>query len=169
MSAVHGGGADHEEVRDTEMRPEDAELVELARELARTRYRPGWHSVACALRTRSGRVYTAIHLDGTVGRVAVCAEPIAIGMAIAAGDAELDTVVAVRHPRPRDHDRSIPIVSPCGMCRETLTDYGPDMTVLLPGPDGGWVRTRAADLLPQKYTRRQEPVGEHGSPPTTAL
>jgi cytidine deaminase len=120
--------------------------------------------VACALRTHAGNVYTAIHLDATVGRIAVCAEPIAIGMAVAAGDTDLDTIVAVRHPRPKDIDRSIPIVSPCGMCRETLTDYGPEMHVLLPGPDGGWERSPVGVLLPIKYTRRQEPVGEHGDP-----
>lgn len=139
---------------DQDVRASDLELVEAARATARRLYRPGWHSVACALRTRSGTVYTAIHLDATVGRVAVCAEPIAVGMAVAAGDADLDTVVAVRHPKPDDPDRSLPVVSPCGMCRETLTDYGPDMWVLLPTEDGGVRRAPATDLLPAKYQRR---------------
>jgi len=156
-----------DEAAPDEAAPDEATLVEAARALAVERYRPGWHSVACALLTRSGQVFTAIHLDATVGRIAVCAEPIAVGMAVAAGDMDLELIVAVRHPRPQDADRSIPVVSPCGMCRETLLDYAPGMDVLMPQSDGlSWVRTPVEALLPSRYTRRIEPVGEHGRPPT---
>ena len=136
-------------------------LVEAARQQARDRFRAGWNTVACALSTRAGQVFTSIHLDATVGRIAVCAEPIALGMAVVAGDIDLDTVVAVRHPRPHDVDRSIPVVSPCGMCRELLLDYAPHLRVLLPAPGGGWQSVLMADLLPSKYTRRgdEPPLG----------
>lgn len=131
--------------------PEDLELVDAARALARDRFVPGWHSVAAALRVRSGRVFTAIHLDARVGRVSVCAEAIALGMAVAVGDREFEAIVAVRHPRPDETDQTIAVVSPCGLCREMLTDYAPEMTVLLPGEAGGVVRASAAELLPAKY------------------
>ncbi|MCW2621017.1 MAG: cytidine deaminase [Frankiales bacterium] len=139
----------------------DEELVEAARRQARERFRPGWHTVAAAMRTDSGQVFTAIHLDATVGRIAVCAEPIALGMAVVAGAGCVQTVVAVRHPRPHDTDRSIPIVSPCGMCRELLLDYAPEVRVLLATPDGGWESVRMSELLPHKYVRRgsEPPLG----------
>jgi cytidine deaminase len=131
----------------------ESDLVEAARELARERFVAGWHSVAAALRTTSGRVFTAIHLDANVGRVSVCAEAIALGMAVAAGERDYEAIVAVRHPKPHEPDQTIQIVSPCGMCREMLTDYAPDIVVLLPDGDGGIARATAKDLLPVKYRR----------------
>jgi cytidine deaminase len=47
------------------------------------------------MRTRSGKVFEAVHLEAYVGRVAVCAEAIAIGMGAAAGDTQIECIVAV--------------------------------------------------------------------------
>lgn len=135
-------------------RPEsrDLQLIEAARSILGRRYRPRWHSVGAAVRGKSGRIYTAVNLNARyVGRVDVCAEAVAVGMAIAAGEKDLETIVAVqrgnrgaRNPRGR-------IVPPCGVCREMLNDYAPKMTVLLPGPKGTIIRRRAHDLLPDRY------------------
>ncbi len=130
----------------------DLQLLEAARSVLTRRYKPGWHSVGAALRGKSGRIYTAVNLNARyVGRVDVCAEAVALGMAIAAGEKGLDTIVAVqrgtrgsRNPRGR-------IVPPCGVCREMFNDYAPNLTVLLPGPKGVVVRRRAQDLLPDRY------------------
>lgn len=65
---------------------EDLKLVEAARSIIRQRYRPDWHVVGAALRTRSGRIWTGVDLEAYVGRVAVCAETIALGRAITEGD-----------------------------------------------------------------------------------
>ena len=130
----------------------DRQLVEAARSVLLRRYRPRWHSVGAAIRGASGRIYTAVNLNARyVGRVDVCAEAVALGMAVAAGERGLESVVAVqrgtrgsRNPRGR-------IVPPCGVCREMFNDYAPKMIVLLPGPKGGVVRRRAEDLLPDRY------------------
>ena len=52
-------------------------------------HKPDIHEVGCALITKSGRLYKAVHLEAYVGRIAVCAEAIAIGMAAADGDTEI--------------------------------------------------------------------------------
>lgn len=130
----------------------DRHLIDAARSVLARRYRPQWHSVGAALRGGSGRIYAAVNLRARyVGRVDVCAEAVAVGMAIAAGERTLDTIVAVqrgtrgsRNPRGR-------IVPPCGVCREMLNDYAPRMAVLLAGPKGTVVRAKAEDLLPQRY------------------
>lgn len=130
----------------------DAQLVAAARSVLARRFRPGWHSVGAAIRGASGRIYAAVNLNARyVGRVDTCAEAIALGMAVAAGEKGLDAAVAVqrgtrgaRNPRGR-------IVPPCGVCREMFADYAPKMTVLLPGPNGSAVRRRAEDLLPDRY------------------
>lgn len=130
----------------------DRHLIEAARSVLARRYKPRWHSVGAALRGTSGRIYTSVNMNARyVGRVDVCAEAIAVGMAIAAGEKGLDTIVAVQRGTrgsrsPRGH-----IVPPCGICREMLSDYGPGMTVLLPGPKGTVVRRPVEDLLPDRY------------------
>lgn len=133
---------------------EDLFLIDTARAAIRTRYRPNWHVVGAALRTRSGRVFTGVHLEANVGRIAVCAEAVALGRAATeAGDTEVDTIVAVYHPPPTAADQTPRMVAPCGMCRELIADYAPNARVLVPGEDGRPVALPVATLIPGKYTR----------------
>ena len=127
-----------------ELQPADVDLIEAARSIIALRYREGYHHIGAALRTRSGRVFSAVHLEANVGRIAVCAEAVALGMAAAAGDTHIDTIVAV-DPKGR-------VVAPCGMCRELISDYAPAAQVIVPSPDGPTI-VPVTDLLPNKYTR----------------
>lgn len=134
---------------------EDKDLVEAAREAIRARYRNDWQEVGAALRTRDGRVVTGVNIDAYLGRMAVCAEPVAIGRAITeAGDKGIDTIVAVRHPKPEEDDRTIKVVSPCGMCREVIYDYDAKARVIVPNGSSEEA-VSIADLLPNKYSRGQ--------------
>ncbi len=131
----------------------DHALIAAAREVLQRHYRPFWHTVAAALLGRDGRIWTGVHLGATVGRLSVCAEPIAIGRAILEGDGTIATVVAVRHPKPEESDRDMAVVSPCGACRDLLMDYEPDALVIVPGVDGALVKVPARMLLPLPYRR----------------
>ena len=113
-------------------------------------YVPDWQHVAAALRTKAGRVLTAVNLDTYVSRCAVCAEAVVLGSAFSEGERDFDTIVAVRWV-----GKGVPeVASPCGICREMLSDYG-DPWVL--HAEGGAVRrTRASALLPSRYRRRGE-------------
>jgi cytidine deaminase len=126
--------------------------VDAARAAIRAHYRYGFHTVAAALRTRSGRIFTAVNLDATVGRMAVCAEPIALGQAIMAGERAFECVAAVRQPRPGEVPNEIAVVSPCGGCRELLCDHARDIAVIVPGARGPR-RIALGDLLPLPYRR----------------
>ena len=108
------------------------------------RYKKGFHHVGAALRMKSGKEYAAVHLEAYVGRIAVCAEAIALGMAAADGDTKIDTIVGV--------NRKGEVGSPRGMCRELISDYSPDAKVIVPGPEGEEV-VKIASLLPNKYKR----------------
>jgi cytidine deaminase len=131
----------------------DRELVAVAREAIQKRYRDEWQEVGAALRTRDGRVITGVNIDAYLGRMAVCAEAVAIGRAITeAGDQGIETIVAVRHPKPGEADRTISVVSPCGSCREIIHDYDPKARVIVPNGDEPTVAT-IAELLPNKYVR----------------
>lgn len=121
----------------------DAELLATARAIVTARYRPRWHEIGAALRTASGNVFAAVHLEANIGRVAVCAEAIALGMAVAAGDGTIETIVAV--------DADGEVVAPCGMCREMISDYAPAARILL-SLDSKVAAISIVSLLPLRST-----------------
>jgi len=105
------------------------------------------------LRTRSGQVFTGVNLDAYLGRMAVCAEAVALGRAVVeAGDDGIDTIVAVRHPPPGEKDQSVAVVSPCGACRELIFDYDAKARVIVPNGRSPAI-VNIAELLPNKYSR----------------
>jgi cytidine deaminase len=133
----------------------DRELIEAAREAIRRRYRFDWQEVGAAIRLRSGKIFTGVSLDAYLGRMAVCAEAVALGQAItSAGETGIDTIVAVRHPPPEEKDQTIAVVSPCGACRELIWDYDRNARVIVPGEAGATVGS-IGDLIPNKYSRER--------------
>jgi cytidine deaminase len=129
---------------------DDLALIDAAVALLERHYRPFWHMVAAAIRSRDGRIWTGIHLGATVGRLSVCAEAIALGRAIIEGDGTVEVAVAVRHPKPDEPDRTIAIVSPCGACRELLLDFDPAASVIIGAPPS---LVPIRELLPTPYRR----------------
>jgi cytidine deaminase len=131
---------------------QDHALIAAARDVLAKHYRPFWHMVSAAIRSRDGRIWTGIHLGATVGRMQICAEPIALGRAILDGDGTIETAVAVRHPKADEADQSLAIVSPCGACREMILDYDPDARVIVPGILAP-IKMPIRSLLPLPYRR----------------
>jgi cytidine deaminase len=131
----------------------DMELIEAARAAIRSRYRDEWQEVGAALRTRDGQIVTGVNIDAYLGRMAVCAEAVAIGRLITeSGDKGIDTIVAVRHPSPTEKDQTITVVSPCGSCRELIHDYAPRARVIVPNGKTP-IAVSIGELLPNKYSR----------------
>ncbi|SFK99962.1 cytidine deaminase [Halogranum rubrum] len=130
---------------------DDEALVEEARRVVTENYVHSRHYVGSAVRTKSGDVYSAVHIEANVGRASVCAEPIALGTAVSDGAHDIDVIASVRHPGPDEGDE-IPVVSPCGVCRELISDLDEDITVIY-DHDGEVKKTRAVDLLPGKYVK----------------
>jgi cytidine deaminase len=146
----------------------DKELIAAATAAIKQRYRDDWQEVGAALRTRSGKIFTGVNLDAYLGRMAVCAEAVALGRAfVEVGDDGIEKIVAVRHPPPDEKDQAITVVSPCGACRELIFDYDPKAHVIVPNPLPSLPRKRGregrgpgvvpiAELLPNKYRRGPE-------------
>jgi cytidine deaminase len=138
---------------DKKLSKADKELIAAATAAIKLRYRDDWQEVGAALRTRSGTIYTGVNLDAYLGRMAVCAEAVALGRAfVDVGDAGIETIVAVRHPPPDAKNQAIAVVSPCGACRELIFDYDAKARVIVPNGRTPSV-VPIADLLPNKYSR----------------
>jgi len=142
--------------RSAKLSAADKKLIAAARSAIRRRYRDDWQEVGAALRTRSGKIFTGVNLDAYLGRMAVCAEAVALGRAVVdAGDAGIEMIVAVRHPPPGDKNQTIAVVSPCGACRELIFDYDRKARVIVPNGTSP-AAVPIGDLLPNKYTRGPE-------------
>jgi cytidine deaminase len=129
----------------------DRALIAAATATLLRHYEPFWHTVAAAIRSDDGRIWTGVHLGTTVGRLSICAEPIALGRAILEGDGTVAVAVAVRHPKPEE-DGAPAVVPPCGACRELLLDHAPDALVIVPD-NGDLVKWPVRALLQLPYRR----------------
>ncbi len=138
------------EFKEFPLTDEDKKLIKAAEEAIKKGYKEDWHSIGASLRTIDGQVFSSIHFDATVGRISICAEPIAMANAIMAGHEKLDTIVAVKHPNKKRGRPDFQVVSPCGMCREMITDYDPETKVIIKTAEG-LKKVFMRDLLPYKY------------------
>jgi cytidine deaminase len=126
----------------------DQDIIRAAREIMETRYVPGKHCIGAAIRTKKGNLFVGVHVEANCGRIAVCGEAIAIGVAATHGDTAISQIVAVTE--------SGDIVPPCGMCRELISDYAPDAHVILES-DGEVKCVSVLELLPEKYDGSKYP------------
>ena len=120
---------------------EDKELIESAMQVIEGNFDDGtyYHTVGSAVRCKNGKIYRGVNCDGIH---VSCAEYIAMGTAISAGEREFDTIVAVRDKAPNN------IVAPCGNCRQMLIEYSPDIKVILNDDNNKMVKVDIKDLIP---------------------
>lgn len=119
-------------------------LVQSAREIIAQRFRHGYHHVGAALRTRSGRMFAAVHLEARTEGTDVCAEAVALGMAAATGDTDVERAVSV--------DADGAIILPCPVCRALIADYAPDAVFIIREHDDGTFEVvSVSDLLSGTY------------------
>jgi len=100
------------------------------------------HTVGAAVRCKNGKIYLGVNVYLNHG---ACAEIIAVGSAITAGEREFDCIVAVRGEGD--------ILPPCGNCRQMLSEYAPLCDVILTTENGD-VKVQAQDLIPLSYVRK---------------
>ena len=135
-----------------EINEKDIELINEAKKIISNLYDKDKHHIGCAIRTKTGEIMTAVNMEAYVRKVSICAEAIAIGRAVSDGEKEFETIVAVRHSAPGELGDYIKVVTPCGMCRELISDYCPDVDVIIPY-ESNIVKCNIKELLPLKYTR----------------
>ena len=108
-----------------ELTLKDKELIQAASDVIKKNYDNvnWWHTVGAAVRTKSGKIYLGVNCDSVSH--GSCAEFIAMGAAITAGEREFDTIVAVLGG---DHEKILP---PCGNCRQMMYCYDKNINVIV--------------------------------------
>ena len=127
---------------------QDLELIDLATTLVKSNsdiYSNLTMHVGCVIKAKSGKIYNGVNIKTSHS---ICAEQVAYGQALASGEREFDTIVAVK----MNSDGTTRVVSPCGVCRYMFDKMGLDINVLVEDiKNGKVVKVKASELLPYPY------------------
>jgi cytidine deaminase len=124
-------------------------LVEAARRVRDRAYAPySTFRVGAALEGDDGSVHVGCNVENASYGLAMCAERVALGTAVAAGVRRFRRVAVVTDAEPP--------VAPCGACRQVLAEFAPDAEVIAAGPRTT-LRWRMTDLLPAAFSGSQLP------------
>jgi len=128
----------------------ERELVQSARAVRGRAYAPySRFQVGAALLGSSGEVFTGCNVENASFGLTVCAERNAIAAAIAAGQRSFDAIAiasGVAPPAP-----------PCGACRQVLSEFAPEIKVILVSTSGPAQRMKLSKLLPHRFSELPKP------------
>ncbi len=97
-------------------------------------------AVGAVLRDEAGGLHAAANVENAAYPQGQCAEASAIGVLVAAGGTRIEEVVVMADAE---------LVTPCGGCRQRLSEFaGPDTPVHLCGPEGIRRTVALGELLP---------------------
>jgi cytidine deaminase len=123
---------------------EDKALVEAARAARERAYVPySGFPVGAALVTEDGQLYTGCNIENASYGLSNCAERTAIFKAVSEGHRRFVAIAVVA-------DTDGP-VSPCGACRQVMSEFGPDARVILANLNGDVQLTTVRELLPGAF------------------
>lgn len=126
------------------MKPE--KLIALARQAKENAYAPYSHyRVGAALVTADGTTFTGANVENASYGATICAERVAMLKAVSEGHRRLVALaIAADEPWPY----------PCGICRQVMEEFNPEMTVYVAGEGEAYESYTLAQLLPRSFSSR---------------
>ena len=121
--------------------PEIRKLVAKAWEVRRNAYTPYFRfPVGAALLAEDGRIFAGCNVENASGSAIFCAETSALGAAVSAGARKFKAVAIVGPEKA--------FLLPCGVCRQKLAEFAPDLDVYASKKNGDVARYKLSTLLP---------------------
>lgn len=119
-------------------------LYDLALRARKKAYAPySKFKVGAALETRSGKIFTGCNVENAAYSAVICAERVAISKAVSEGETKFRRILIVA-------DTKKP-VTPCGVCRQAMAEFGTDIEVIMTNLKGEKKSLRLKDLLPHPF------------------
>lgn len=107
-------------------------------------------AVGAAVEAESGAIFAGANVENRSFGVTLCAERSAFAAAVSAGHRRFRAVAILTDTSPPS--------APCGVCRETMSEFcAPGMPILLANPQGERRLTSLGELFPEPF---RFPVGE---------
>ena len=119
------------------------ELIRLANQIRPNAYAPySNYKVGAALLTKSGKIFTGVNVENAAYPATICAERSAVFSAVSAGEQEFEAIAVVTRNGG----------TPCGSCRQVLSEFGLDIEVLLADQNENLLqKSSVGDLLPGAF------------------
>ena len=100
------------------------------------------YQVGAALLTRTGEIFVGANVENAAYPVTICAERAAVFSAVSAGKREFVAIAVATQNGG----------TPCGSCRQVLSEFGLDIEVLLVDSDGNFLQQNTVrELLPGAF------------------
>lgn len=124
---------------------DEADLLRRARAVRTRAYAPysGFH-VGAVIVTADGQLFEGVNVENASYRMTTCAEQSAIVSMVSAGIRGPIVAVAV----VGDGEEAC---TPCGACRQTIYEFGPDAVVYSSGDGGRPLISPITELLPHAF------------------
>ena len=102
--------------------------------------------VGAALVAADGKVYSGCNIENASYGLTICAERVALVKAVSSGATRFHAIaIASNLDAP---------MMPCGACRQFLSEFAPDLFVVVQGKSGPRFQARLSELLPHPFGPR---------------
>jgi cytidine deaminase len=99
--------------------------------------------LGAAILASTGEIVTGCNVENAAYGEALCAERVAVAAAVAQGLTSFEEIAIAS-----ESDEPSP---PCGSCRQTMSEFAPDLLINSYARNGKQVTWRLADLLPEAF------------------
>ena len=125
---------------------QQTQLMAAAKASIRHAYMPySNYSVGAAVLTSDDQIFSGINIENAAYPAGTCAERVALGNAISQGHTQFKAI-AVFSPKGE--------ISPCGVCRQFISEFGPDIQILFHW-QGQLRQMPIRELLPFSFSQNQ--------------
>ena len=123
---------------------QEKKLIQRALQSRQHAYAPySGYKVGAALLTKSGEIFTGVNVENAAYPTGTCAERVAVFKAVSEGETEFEAMVVASSNGG----------TPCGACRQVVSEFGLDTRILIVDSAGKVVQdTTLGDLLPGAFT-----------------
>jgi cytidine deaminase len=112
------------------------------------------YAVGAAILADDGQIFTGVNVENASYGLTICAERSAVFSAVTAGIRRIVAVAVCTQNAG----------SPCGACRQVLSEFGGDMLVLMSDPEGNVREINLLILLPDQFGPEHLPAPDAFGP-----
>lgn len=102
--------------------------------------------VGAALQTADGKIFTGFNVESSSYGLSMCAERIALWVAINAGESKFTRIAIVSDAKD--------FCPPCGACRQVLFELAGDIEIFLTNRTGDVRNYKLSSLIPEAFTSK---------------